>query len=159
MPTVTGNVLEITGGSMHGRNIALEFALTGPNLRNSTVFTTQPVTVTPLLNGDFEVNLADTTAMKFTAWYVMRVRWLGPGYPLADFPEWSITVPPDGGQLKDLVTLTRPGGAGRENLTRVIMSLTRPPNLLLGQLWWKTDPDDPDNLNGLNTGEIYMGGS
>lgn len=104
MPIVTGRVIEVTGGSMYPKGLAMEFFLETPNLRGSEIFTTEPAPVVPLSAGDWSVNLAETTLMQFDAWYRLRLIWLATGMTYRDFPNWKIRVPVGGGEFGALTT-------------------------------------------------------
>lgn len=161
MAIITGTTLEITGESMFPKGVGLRFALERANVRGSTIFTTEPAHAVSLMDGSWSVNLAETVNMKFAAKYKVTIVWLATGMTYRDFPSWDLHVPPGGGAFGDLIALGSSGGSGSggPNLSMVRVSLTRPANLAPGQLWLKSDPNDPDNINGLNTGELYMGGS
>lgn len=164
MGNVSGNVRDIVMGSMAGKVVQLVFRLNAPNVQATgtwagTIHPTVEERVTPDSTGAFSVSLVTTTLMLGDAWYELGIVWQGSKEPLWDYPEWQIRVSGDG-PINEMITLGPPGGGWGGpigNLSLVLLSLTKPPQLKKGQLWWKTDPDDPNNLNGLNTGNIYQG--
>ncbi|MFJ5106639.1 MULTISPECIES: hypothetical protein [unclassified Glutamicibacter] len=166
MPAVTGYLKDLVGAAMANRQGVLVFrpneamvqaATTTPG----TIHSTAEVRVTPASNGSFSVNLTATTVMATDCFYTLRIEWVDGAGPSMDFPGWQIRVPVGaGGSLDQFIVIGPPdGGWGGSlpNLSLVLMSLTFPGNLQRGQLWWKTDPDDPQNYNGRNTGEIHRG--
>lgn len=153
----TGNLRDVGLGFLTGLNPVIEFHLNSPQVSNTMVWATRPVSVTPSSGGAFTVDLADTRVMYGDAYYTMHVRWLEPGSPSSsgyapvdvhiDFP---IRTNSAGGPIGDAV-------GGVSNMAFVLVGLTQPAALRLGQLWWKTDPDNP--YGPANTGLIYVGGN
>lgn len=166
MPDVTGSLRDLVSVSMANRQGVLVFRPNAAMLQAATttpgtIHTTAEVRVTPSSNGSFSVNLTATTVMLSDAYYTLRIEWVDGSGPDLDFPNWQIRVPVgSGGNIGQFIVIGPPsGGWGGTlpNLSLVIMSLTQPDNLQRGQFWWKTDPDDPQNYNGRNTGEIRQG--
>lgn len=165
MPAVTGSLKDLVGSSLSNRQGVLVFrpneamvqaATTTPG----TIHATAEVRVAPASNGDFTANLTATTVMLNDCYYTLRIEWVDGAGGQMDFPNWQIRVPTSGGHIGNYIVLGPPqGGWGGSlpNLTLVMMSLTRPDNLQVGQFWWQSDPDDPLNLNGKNTDNIYRG--
>ena len=156
MPSVTGNLSDVGLGHLVGLNPEISFTLNEPNTAGAKIFATRPEKVTPASNGDFTATLADTTVMSRDAWYEMHVRWNEPGSvtgqgfsPVDVHTNLKIRVPASGGVIGDLIL------GGITNLSLVYVSLTAPVFKLPFMLWLKTDPDDPNNINGLNTGILY----
>ena len=156
MPAVTGELKDIIGATLVSRVGRLIFRLVEPNITVSTgrVLPTAEVSVTPSSDGAFTVNLTSTSSMLGNGYYVMSIEWLDSSMPHADFPDWQIRVGSSGGNLGDFIDFG--GGHGGPNLSFVLTGLTKPSNLKVGQLWWKTDPNDP--YGPANTGLIYVGG-
>lgn len=166
MAIVNGSMKDIVNASMAGRAAKLFFRLndTGVASVGSNAGTVYPADEQPVSpsssTGNFSIDLQTTTSMLHEAFYTLRLEWLEGGGPGLDFPNWQIRVPADGGRIDRLITLGPPSGGwggSLPNLSLVLMGLTRPENLQVGQLWWQTDPEDPNNLNGKNTGRIYRG--
>lgn len=156
MPAVTGELKDIIGATLVSRVGRLIFRLVAPNITVSTgrVMPTAEVAVTPSSDGSFTVNLTSTATMLGDGYYTMSIEWLDSSMPHADFPDWQIRVTSSGGNLGDFISTG--GGHGGPNLSLVLTGLTKPPQLRVGQLWWKTDPNDPYGT--ANTGLIYVGG-
>lgn len=166
MPVYTGSVRDLVGASMADRECVLVFR---PNAAMVQVATTTPgtihppaeVRIKPASNSTFSVNFTATTVMLTDAFYTLRIEWLDKAGGVRDFPDWQFRVPVgSGGHIGEIIVIGPPqGGWGGSlpNLSLVMMSLTQPPTLQRGQLWWITDPEDPQNLNGKNTGEIRQG--
>lgn len=159
MPVVTWELKDIVGATLASRVGRVIFRLVEPNIIASgsnagRILPTAEVAVTPNSDGSGSVNLADTSTMLTDGYYVLTIEWVDSTMPHTDFPEWQIRVGPDGGKLSGLIDSG--GGHGGPNLSLVLMSLTQPPNLKRGQLWWKTNPDNPSDPR--NTGQIYIGG-
>lgn len=166
MPAVDFQVRDLVGASMASRQCVVVFRpneamIQAATTTPGTIHPTAEVRVTPNSNGQGTANLTATTVMATDCFYTLRIEWVDGSGPSMDFPGWQIRVPVGaGGSLDQFIVIGPPqGGWGGSlpNLSLVIMSLTFPDNLQRGQLWWKTDPDDPQNYNGRNTGEIYRG--
>lgn len=161
MPAVTGELKDIIGSTLVSRVGRLIFRLVAPNIVASTgrVMPTAEVAVTPASDGSFTVNLTSTHTMLGDGYYVMSIEWVDSTMPHADFPDWQIRVGSSGGVLSDFIQFGGGGGNGGgngPNLSLVLLGLTKPPQLRVGQLWWKTDPNDPYGT--ANTGLVYVGG-
>lgn len=157
MPIVFGSVRDITNIAMLPKDIELIFQLNDPNLSASgRIHPTDPVIVVPTSSGEFSVDLVDTTALIYEGYYTLSIRWRAPGPSgrRVDFPEWRIRVGPGGGLISDLLQNPATGNSWKINASILFISLIKPPFSPF-LTWWKTDPDDPNNLNGKNTGEIY----
>lgn len=158
MPAVSGELKSIIGETLAARVGKLYFRLNEPNIgavgaMNNRIIPTAVEEVIPTSTGAFTFNPAPTEYMLFDAWYILTIKWNDAAGSLTDFPQWQIRVPNAGGDFTDMIF---PGGGGQGgNLSLVLLSLTKPPNLKPGQLWLKTDPDNPDNP--ANTGLIYVG--
>lgn len=164
MATVTGSLKDIVGADMADRVAALFFQLNGPTIQATsttpgTIHPTEPKKIIPSGDSSFTANLVATTVMLTNSWYTLAIQWNDSAGTLMDFPDWQIRVPVAGGVLSELITLAGraggPGGSG-PNFTAVLYGLTEPPNLVVGQMWWKTDPNDPYGPK--NTGLVYIGG-
>lgn len=160
MPTVTGEVRDIVGGSMASRVAELVFRLNAPNIGTSgaiasRIIPTAKHTVKPSSDGSFSVDLTQTDILLGDAWYELGIVWNESEGPSWDYPQWQIRVT-GSGPLIDMVVMGPPGGSWGGpigNLSLVLIALTRPPNLQRGQLWLKGDPNDPAN----NSGDLYRG--
>lgn len=166
MTVVSGSLRDLVGASMANRQGVLVFRPNEAMVQSATttpgtIHATAEVRVTPSSNGSFSVNLTATTVMLNDCYYTLRIEWVDGAGGQMDFPDWQIRVPVgSGGHIGNYITLGPPNGGwggSLPNLSLVLMSLTFPDNLQRGQHWWKTDPDDPQNYNGRNTGEIYRG--
>lgn len=157
MAEVTGNLVDIGLGHLNGLNPEIIFTLNKPNtnLAGGLVYATRDLAVPVASSGAFTANLAYTTHMRDEAYYSLRVRWqepgsaTGTGYSAVDFHDIKLVVPFEGGLLGALIV----GSATNPNA--VYVSLTAPPKTWPLMLWLKSDPDDPTNSNGRNTGKIY----
>lgn len=173
MPAVDFRVRDLVGASMASKKCVVIFRpneamLQAATTTPGTIHPTAAVRVTPNSNGEGTANLTATTIMLTDAFYTLRIEWVEGKISPRDFPNWQIRVPVGaGGSLDKFVVIGPPqGGWGGSlpNLSLVMMALspnraklTPPPGLQRGQNWWDTDPDDPQNLNGQNTGDIYRG--
>lgn len=166
MPNVTGELSSLLGASMAAQVGKVRFRLNEPGIVASgsaagRVIPTSSALITPESDKTFTANLAQTTLMLSDAFYIMTIEWNDTTQPNTDYPQWQIRVPASGGSLHDLISLgsTSGGGGGGgavPNGSLVLMGLTEPPGLRRGQLWWKTDPNNP--YGPANTGKIYIGG-
>ena len=149
MPNVTGTVTEVGGGHLNGKIPEIHFTLNAPNRKNGILVPTQPLTVQPDTNGDWTANLQQTTNMHDLAWYTISIQWLDAGgnYVRADFPDWALQIPADGGAFSELIS--KPP----TNTQMVWVSLTPPTNKQLFTKWLEQDPENPSNP--LNTGKLY----
>lgn len=159
MPNVTFELRSIIGATLASRAGKVIFRLVEPNIvaTGSSAGRILPTTeegVIPNSDGSGSVNLSSTTSLLTDGYYVMTIEWVDKTMPLTDFPDWQIRVGPNGGRLEDMIS--GGGGHGGPNLSLVLLGLTQPPNLKRGQLWWKTNPDNPSDSR--NTGQIYIGG-
>lgn len=157
MAVWTGKLRDAGLGFLAGLSPVIEFHLNAPHVSNTMVWATRPVRAAVASDGDFSVELADTSVMFGDAYYTMVARWLEPGTSLAQgysasdiHSDIQIRTNGAGGPIGDAV-----GGISNNSL--VLVSLTEPPHLRAGQLWWKTDPTDPYGPE--NTGLIYVGGN
>ncbi|MDR4533202.1 hypothetical protein [Glutamicibacter sp. PS] len=166
MATVTGNLKDIVNQAMGDRQGELVFRLSDPSIaavgaNAGTIYPTAEQRVVPSSTGAFTVNLQTTTSLLNDAWYTLQIEWLDDEGGVMDFPGWQIRVGVDGGSIDKLITFGPPGGGwGGQlpNLSLVLVSLTKPDNLQVGQLWLQAAPeahDSPDQ--GLNTGKLYRG--
>lgn len=160
MPVVTGELKDIVGATLASRVGKVIFRLVEPNIvatgsSAGRIIPTATEPVTPSTDGSFSVNLTSTHTMLADGYYVLTIEWLDSSMPHTDFPDWQIRVGANGGPLGGMTEVGAGGGRG-PNLSLVLMGLTKPPNLKVGQLWWKTDPNDPYGT--ANTGLIYVGG-
>ncbi|MDJ0321650.1 hypothetical protein [Pseudarthrobacter sp. PS3-L1] len=160
MPNVTGELKDIVGSTLVSRVGRLRFRLVEPSIVGSGVsagriLPTADVLVAPDSVGAWNVNLASTATLLNDAYYTLSIEWIEPGMPLTDFPDWEIRVGSRGGPLSDFIEFGGGRPSGGPNLSMVLLSLTEPPGLRRGQLWWQTNPDDPTDPR--NTGRIYIG--
>lgn len=164
---VTGSLKDIVGESMANRAGKIVFRLNAPNVQTSAgvvgrINPTEPIAVAPNPSNDFfTANLEPTTVMLTDAWYIIEIHWLDARGGVTDFPGWQVRVPPEGGAITNLIVLGSPGGEWGgpiANLSLVLISLTKPDNLQVGQLWLQASPGNhasPDAA--LNTGKLYRG--
>lgn len=160
MPLVTGELRDITGSTLASRVGRLKFRLNEPQVVATgslagRVLPTAETIVTPGAGGAFEVELTATTTMLGNAFYVLAIEWVDSPGPFVDVPGWQIRVPSGGGSIADFITIGGSNGSSGKNLSLVLLGLSKPSSLAVGQLWWKTDPNNPEGP--ANTGEIYIG--
>lgn len=105
MALVTGTLTDFNLGSLAALNVRMIFTPSGTGLDGSRVFAARPTTVTPAASGAFSVDLQPTVTMTPARWYTLRIEWAEPGggYTAADFPDFRIGVPVEGGVLAELV--------------------------------------------------------
>lgn len=165
MPVVTGELKDIVGATLVSRVGKIGFRLVAPNIvatgaSAGRVIPTAVELITPSSDGSFSVNLTSTNTMLGDGYYVLFIEWTDATLPKTDFPGWQIRVGASGGPLSGFIEFGNPSGGGGggngPNLSLVLLGLTKPANLKVGQLWWKTDPNDP--YGAANTGLIYVGG-
>lgn len=159
MATVTGNALDITGGSMDSREVKVVFTLNQTNIRMVTggLRPDNSVKVTPESNGDFDVKLEPTTGMALDAWYDVSLEWLQGGVPLAGWLGVKIRVPAAGGRIDQLVDLSAGGGGGGNFNGRIVWVGQSPPvRPYPFMLWLEQEPGpDPDPLDPRNTSILH----
>lgn len=160
MPVMTWELKDIVGATLASRVGRVIFRLVEPNVvatgtNAGRIIPTAEVAVTPNSDGSGSVNLTATSTMLGDGYYVISIEWVDTSKPNADFPNWKIRVGSSGGNLSEFIEMGSGGGNG-PNLSLVLMGLTKPANLRVGQLWWKTDPNNPEGPS--NTGLIYVGG-
>ncbi|MHC6176249.1 hypothetical protein [Glutamicibacter sp. X7] len=165
--TVSGSVTDIVEQMMADRVVQLVFRLQAPNVQTGAgtvgrIYPTAEHRVTPnATSGFFSVDLAVTTAMLIDGWYELGIVWADSEGPVWDHPQWQIRVPDGGGSINNLITLGPPGGGwGGQlpNLSLVLVSLTKPDNLQVGQLWLQAAAGEHASANpALNTGKLYRG--
>lgn len=150
MPTVTGFLQDFGENLLSDYSPELHFLPSGPAVGNVTLYATKPIVVIPNpVNGRFEVDLVQTTDLNPDRWFVIAIAWLDSvtgGYIGKDFLDWKLRVPPEGGQLADL--MEAPSNPGR-----AWVGLTPPPNPTPYTWWLHSNPDnilDPEN-----TGDLY----
>lgn len=148
MADVIGNLTDVVGGHLGGKNPEIIFTLNAPNAKAGVMLPTEPARVLPASNGDFIAPLQSTTDMLYAAWYTVSIVWQSDdGRPSKwDFPDWHLQVPAAGGRFSDLF------GKPPTNTRMVYVSLTPPADPLPFTMWLIQNPDDP--LDPLNTGEI-----
>lgn len=167
MARITGSVKDIVDVSMADQVVELVFRLNGPNVRSAsgagvgTIYPTEPRRVdTTAGAGFFEIDLVRTDQMLADAWYELGIVWQGSAEPLWDFPDWQIRVTGDA-IISETITLGPPNGGWNGpigNLSLVLVSLTQPDNLQVGQLWLQSAPTEFNNPESpLNTGKLYRG--
>lgn len=165
MPAITGNVKDIVDASMSSKVAKLVFYLSDPSVQAAstgagTIHPTAEKEVVPASDGSFSVNLVRTDTMLNDAWFVLRIEWNEPAWPAKDFPEWQIRVD-SSGKINEKIYLAPPsGGWGGPvaNLSLVLVALTKPDNLQVGQLWLQSAPAEFNNPESpLNTGKLFRG--
>lgn len=159
--TFSGNVKHFTGVSLASQVAEIGFRLHEPSMvvagsNAGTIIPTVERWITPNAEGAFSVAMESVTGMLNDAWYVLVVKWNDAAGTLMDFPFWQFRPGNSGGSIEDIVyTGGGQGGGPGANLSLVLISLSKPPQLKRGQLWWKTDPNNPTNP--ANTGQIWIG--
>lgn len=165
MPAITGNVKDIVDASMASKVAELVFYLNDPNVQAAgssagTIHPTGEYRVTPTASGSFSVNLVRTDTMLTDAWFKLRIEWNEPSWSPKDFPEWQIRVD-SAGLISEKIYLRPPGGGWGgpiANLSLVLVALTKPENLQVGQLWLQAAPNQETSEDqALNTGRLYRG--
>lgn len=165
MPAITGNVKDIVDASMSSKVAKLVFYLSDPSVQATgssagTIHPTAEREVVPASDGSFTVNLVRTDTMLNDAWFIVRIEWNEPTWPARDFPEWQIRVN-SSGKINEKIYLAPPsGGWGgpMANLSLVLVALTKPDNLQVGQLWLQAAPEQHASANpALNTGQLWRG--
>lgn len=166
MPILSGSFRDIVSGPMDGRNGELILTLNAPNvfaagLSAGRVVPTAPHIIKFTTSDDtFSVNVAQTTAMLYDAWYTMQIRWQDSGFgaTLVDFPDWQIRVGTSNVSIQDAIS--RPGKGPGINSSLWWVGLTPPPSQNF--IWNYLDPDNPDRetgpIPGLTLGDIITGG-
>lgn len=151
---VSGSLHDIIGSRMGNKEAVIEFYLVSPQLVATTslaggIRPTEPVEVVPSSDdGTFTISLTPTDVMLGDAFYRLRIRWLGEGHGLIDFPTWEIRVPSSGGNLADMIDFGGGSGGGgggvNPNIWWVSADVAPPSNRFT---WLITDPDNPDREN------------
>ena len=107
MALVTGNLGTFGLTSVILRAPRILFVPSGPATAGSYLFASRPVEAVIANDGSgaFTVNLMPTTEIRPAAWYTIRIEWLesASNYVGADFPEWKVFVPNEGGVIGDLI--------------------------------------------------------
>lgn len=161
MSNFSGNVKSFTGVSMASQVVRVGFRLHDPAMvvagaNAGTIMPTNIRWVTPTAEGAFSIALEAVTNMHDDAWYVLVIQWNDEAGTLMDFPFWQFRPGTSGGSIEDIIYSGGGNGQGPgANLSLVLISLSKPPQLKRGQLWWKTDPNNPNNP--ANTGQIWIG--
>ncbi len=167
MAEVTGSIKDILDESLAGRQVEIIFRLNNANIQTtagtlSRINPTAEARVTPNAStGFFNVNLTPTEVMLFDAYYTISIRWVDGKGPERDFPGWQLRVTRDGGTLTEMLVLGPPQGhwgGPIANLSMVLIALTQPENLQVGQLWLQASPGNHSSADeSLNTGKLYRG--
>src|SRR5690554_2772390 len=163
MATVTGNLKDITGGSLNSREGIIQFTLNQGNIRvgNDNVIPDNTRAAVPdPITGEFSINLEPTVEMALDAWYLLSVLWLqqddgGFKKPaaLTSYVDLKIRVPSSGGTIGQLM-----GGAeGSNGNNRIVwVSQTAPSNPRPFMLWLEQEPGlGPDPFDPRNTSNLY----
>lgn len=165
MAEVTGSIKDILDGSLANRQVEIIFRLNSANIQTiagtlARINPTAEVKVTPNAStGFFNVDLTPTEVMLFDAYYTITIRWVDGSAPEMDFPGWQLRVTREGGTLTEMLVLGPPQGnwgGPIANLSMVLVALTQPENLQVGQLWLKASSHTSSN-EALNTGKLYRG--
>lgn len=135
MPTVTGHLRNIGGGTLTANIGQLVFRLNAPNVgvagfSKDFVLPTKEHDVTPASDGSFTVNLNATDQLANDAWYDVGIVWNESEGTFWDFG-LKIRVPSAGGSFSELLDST--GSSGNQLL--VWVSENAPKNPRRGQ-WW-----------------------
>lgn len=149
MPNVTGNLTDVGGGHLVGKIPEIHFTLNAPNSKAGVMLPTEPVTVQPASDGSFTAALQSTTDMLDDAWYTLSIQWLDSAgnYVKADFPDWALQVPTNGGIFSDLF------GKPPKNTRMVYVSLVAPADPRPFTMWLEQNP--ANDADPLNTGKLY----
>lgn len=105
MPTVTGTLQDFGLASLSAYKPQIIFTPSQAASTRNSIFASRPIPVEPSTAGTFTVTLANTTILRPEVWYQITIRWLDPlaGYQSADFPQWKVRVPSNGGNLGELI--------------------------------------------------------
>lgn len=141
MPTVTGSLKSIAGGTLTANIGQLVFRLNKPNVgmtgfSKSAVIPTKEHPVTPTAGGEWTVNLTATDVLADDAWYEVGIVWLETEGTFWDFG-LKIKVPSAGGTFDELLYNGGSGGSGSANQLLVYVNETAPKNPRRGQWWFK----------------------
>lgn len=144
MPTVTGTLQDFGLASLSAYKPQIIFTPSQAASTRNSIFASRPIVVEPSTSGTFTVTLANTTILRPEVWYQITIRWLDPlaGYQSADFPQWKVRVPGDGGNLGELIE-TNPSA-----LETWIGP--NPPSDPVPYLWWIDTSKTPPVLNEWN---------
>lgn len=156
MPEVTGNLRDITNGSLDSREGTVIFTLSSTGLvvgnggirpDNSREVEPNPET------GEFSINLVQTTNMVNDAWYNVSVRWLGDAAALTGYLDLKVRVPASGGRLDELIDpFAQAGPNGRV----IWVSQSPPPKPKPWMLWLQQEPGpNPDPFDPKNTSNLW----
>ena len=112
MPIIAGTLTDFGAVPLAAAQAEITFSPSGVAASNSGIFATRPVKVSPNNAGSFTVNLLATTLLRPDVWYTVRISWLDSdgGYVAIDFADWKVRVPPEGGNLQDLIDAPVRGG-------------------------------------------------
>lgn len=165
MPALSGNVKDLVDASMASNVVELVFRLNTPNVQATgssagTIHPTADYSVIPTASGSFSFNPVRTDTMLSDAWLELGIVWQGSKAASWDYPQWQIRVD-SAGPINEKIFLRPPnGGWGSPlaNLSLVLVALTRPDNLQVGQLWLQAAPESHNSPDpALNTGKLYRG--
>lgn len=115
MAIVTGSVDDFgPAGISAADGVTLSFIPSGPAIQqppqgqgSSVLLLSRKVDVIPAADRSFAVDLVPTVDVQPSSWYAISLHWLnGAGIPVgADFPDWRLYVPEEGGDLSDLMSV------------------------------------------------------
>ena len=112
MATVTGTLRNFGWSNMSNLKPRVWFIPSGPAVRVSRLLATPPIEATISTTGNLTVTLEQTVGTRPDSWYNIRIEWLDPGgnYIGADYPEWRLYVPQQGGELSELLDVPPASG-------------------------------------------------
>lgn len=105
MALVTGTLTDFNLASLSDLNVRMVFTPSGTGLVGTKIFAPRPISVVPNSAGAFAVELVPTVNLTPACWYELRIEWAEPGggYSAADFPDFKLSVPLEGGIISELV--------------------------------------------------------
>lgn len=131
MATITGALSDFGINPFPELQPRLIFTASGPAVSSSRLFATKPVIVDVASgSGSFTVDLQPTDGVRPAVYYKITIEWLDPdgNYVSADFLEWKLYVPSEGGELYDLIKAPA-------NPLLFWVGETPPPVPMPGQYW------------------------
>lgn len=139
MALVTGSLNTFAFTTFINKAPRVLFVPSGPGVSTKYLLASEPVEATFLNAQDFEVNLAVNEFVSPPTWYTVRIEWLGAAgeYIRADYPQWKVRVPAEGGDMSDLIDAPVNGG-----IIWTTTSTTDPPGSKPGDYIFNPDTGD-----------------
>ena len=134
MANVTGKLGDFGYSAISLYMPQIIFTPSGPGVSPASVFFTADVKTSPnAADNTWSVNIAGTHDMYAEVWYTISLRWLDSagGMSQADFPDWRLYVPAEGGEFSKLIDVMG-------NPLMVVTSIEPPPFLRPNLFWLDT---------------------